>query len=63
MLLFLFFNFIFILLFRAESAAHGGSQARSRIAVTAAGLHRGYSNAGCKLPLRPTPELTAKLDP
>ena len=39
-----FFFFVFRF-FKAAPAAYGGSQARSRIGATAAGLH--HSNAGC----------------
>ena len=43
--------------------AHGGSQARGQIGTTIADLHHSHSNAGSELPLRPTPLLTATLDP
>ena len=45
-LFFLFFFFCFFAFFRAAPAASGGSQARSQIKATAAGLHHGHSNAG-----------------
>jgi len=57
LLLFFFFLFLFFFvfcLFRAAPAANGGSQARGRIGVIA---------AGSKLCLRPTPQLTATPDP
>ena len=50
-------------LFRAAPAAYGGSQARSQIGATAAGLHHSHSNVGSKLHLQPTPELAAALAP
>ena len=50
-------------LFRAAPAAYGGSQSRGRIRATAAGQHHSHSNAGSELHLRPTPQLTASLDP
>ena len=43
--------------------AYGGSQARGPIGAVAAGLHHNHGNIGSKLPLRPTPQLTATLDP
>ena len=42
--LFLFFIYLF-LLFRAALMAYGGSQARSLIEGTAAGLHHSHSSA------------------
>ena len=45
---FFFFLFLFILFFRADPAACGGSQARSRIGAAAAGPHHSYSNVGSK---------------
>ena len=44
-------------------AANGGSQARDRIGVVAAGLHHSRSNATSKPHLRPTPHLAATPDP
>ena len=38
-------------LFRATSAAYGGSQARGQVGATAAGLHHSHSNSGSKLRL------------
>ena len=60
--IFLFF-FPFFGLFWAAPAAHGGSQARVRIGAIAAGLHHTHSNIGSEPHLRPTPQLTATLDP
>ena len=48
---------------RAAPVAHGGSQARGRIGVIAAGLHHSHSNSGSKLRLRPTPQLTTTPHP
>ena len=63
-LLFYFYFFIFIfLLFRVTLAAYGGSQARSPIGATTAGLHHNHSNIRPELCLRPTPQFTATLDP
>ena len=45
------FIYLFTLLSRAAPAAHGGSQARSPIGATAAGLW--HSNAESELCLRP----------
>ena len=55
---FLTFCFCFCLfcLFRATSAAYGGSQARDPIRAMAASLH--HSNTGPKPCLQPTPQLT-----
>ena len=57
-----FFCFAF-LLFRATSEAYGRSQARGPIRAVAAGLHHRQSNTRSKPRLRPTPQLTAMLDP
>ena len=43
--------------------AYGGSQARDPIGATAAGLRHSHSNVVSELCLRPTPQLTATLDP
>ena len=51
--------FYFFLPFRATTVAHGSSQARGLIRAAAASLHHSHSNAGSKLRLRPTPQLTA----
>ena len=55
--------FFFFNLFRAASAAHGGSQARGWIGAIAAGLRQSHSNVGSEPSLRPTPQLMAMLDP
>ena len=60
---FLFFFFFVFCLFRAMPAAYGGSQARGLIGTLATGLHHSHSNVGSELGLRPTPQLTATLDP
>ena len=59
----LFFCLLSFVFFRAEPAAYGGSQAGGQIGATAAGLHHSHSNAGSEPRLRPTPQLTAALDP
>ena len=61
--LFFFFNFYFFVFSRATPKAYGDSQARGRIRVTAAGLCQSHSNTGSEPHLRPTPQLTAMLDP
>ena len=58
-----FVLFVLFLLSRAAPAAYGGSQARGRIRAIAAGLRHSHSNAGSKLSLQPTPQLTAMRDP
>ena len=58
-----FFLFVFFCLFRAASAAYGGSQARGRIGAVATGLHQSHSNAGSEQHIQPTPQLTATPDP
>ena len=60
---FLFFFFSLFAFSRAAPAAYGGSQARSPIGAVATSLCQSYSNTGSKLRLRPTPQLTATLDP
>ena len=49
--------------FRATPVAHGVSQARGLIRAVAAGLCQSHSNARSEPRLRPTPQLTAMLDP
>ena len=61
-LYFILFYYL-ILLFRAAPAAYGGSQARGPIGAVTAGLCHSHSNARVELRLRPTPQLTAMLDP
>ena len=62
-----FFLFVFVVgcfyLLRAAPAAYGGSQARSQMGATAAGLHHSHSHPRSEPHLRPTPQLTATLDP
>ena len=58
---FLFVCFVF-LLFRAASAAVGGSQARGQIRATAASLCQSHSNAGFGPHLQTTPQLRAMPD-
>ena len=48
---------------RAVSKACGGSQARGLIRAVAAGQCQSHSKAGSEPHLRPTPQLTATLDP
>ena len=55
--------FIYLLLFKAAPAAYGSSQARGRIGAVAASLDHSHTEAGSELCLRPTPQLTATLDP
>ena len=60
-LFFLFFCF-FVLLYRAAPTECGSQQARSGIGATAVSRSHSQGNAGSKLHLQPTPQLTAKLD-
>ena len=58
------FLFIYFFVFsRTAHAAYGGSQARGLIRATAASLYHSHSNKGSEPRLRPTPQLTATLDP
>ena len=57
------FIFYFFAFSRAASAPYGGSQARGPIGAAATSLHQSHSNAGFEPRLRPTPQLTATLDP
>ena len=50
---------LFILLFRAEPVAFGGSQARGHIGATAASLGHSHSDVGSEPHLRPTPQSQA----
>ena len=62
--LFIYFVFFFFFVFsRAAPVVYGGSQARGPIGAVAAGLHHSHSNTGSEPCLRPTPQLTATLDP
>ena len=45
--------------FRASSAAYGGSEDRGPIGTEAAGLHQSHSNAGSEPSLQPVPQLKA----
>ena len=47
----------------AAPVAYRDSQARGRIGAVATGRHQSHSIAGSELCLRPTPQLTAVLDP
>ena len=61
-----FIYYIFLSFFAFSTAprmAYGGSQARVLIGAVAAGLRQSHSNAGSEPRLRPTPQLTAMLDP
>ena len=53
---------IFFSIYRAALTAYGGSQARDPIGATAARLCHSHSNARSEPRLRPTPQLTARLD-
>ena len=55
--------FIYLAFFRATPAAYGGFQARGLIGAVAASLHQSHSNSGSEPHLRPTPQVTATLDP
>ena len=57
---YLVFFFVFS---RAAPAAYGGSQARGLIGAVATGVHQSHNYVGFELRLRPTPQLTATLDP
>ena len=61
--LFVCFCFCLFVLFRAAPAAYGGSRLRGLIGGVAAGLHHSHSHARSEPRLRPTPQLTALLDP
>ena len=60
---FYFLIFNFFLVFRATSAAHGGSQARDLIGATATGLGHSHSNDRSEPGLQPMLQLTAMPDP
>ena len=57
------FLLFFLCLFRAAPVAYGGSQARSLIRATAAGLWHSHSNARSELCARPTSQPMATRDP
>ena len=54
---------IFVFLFKAVGMAYGSFQARGWIRAAAASLHPNHRNARSEPHLRPTPWLTAMLDP
>ena len=58
--LFIFYLFAFS---RAAAAAYGGSHPRGLIGAVASGLRHSRSKARSEPHLRPTPQLTATLDP
>ena len=60
---FFFFFFCLFAISWADPAAYGGSQARGLIKAAATGLGQSHSNEGSEPCLRPTPQLTATLDP
>ena len=67
-LLFIFFFFFLkikknFLVFRAAPTAYGDSQARGEIGAVATSLRHNHSTIGSEPSLRPTPQLTATLDP
>ena len=55
--------YLFFVFSRAAPEAYGGSQARGLIGAVAAGQCQGHNNVGSEPRLRPTPQLTAMLDP
>ena len=64
-ILYIWYLFYFVCLFRAAPAANGGSQARGaiRAVAVATGLHQSHSNTTSESCLQPTPQLTAMPDP
>ena len=58
----LFVCFFFLAISWAVPAVYGGSQARGLIGAVATGLCQSHSNAGSKLRLQSTPQLTATPD-
>ena len=58
-----FFFFWLFAVSRAAPVAYGWFQARGLIGAVAAGLCQSHSNEGSEPPLKPTPQLTATLDP
>ena len=58
-----FFLAFFFPIFRAASATHGGSQARSQIGAAVAGLRHSCNTTRSELHLWPTPQLVAMQDP
>ena len=59
----LFFLFGLFAFSRVAPMAYGGSQARDLIGAVATSLRQSHSNSGSESCLRPTPQLTATLDP
>ena len=62
----LFYFILFFCLFAiswAVPVAYGSPQARGLIGAVAANRHQSHSNSGSEPHLRPTPQLTATLDP
>ena len=57
------FIYLLTLIFRASPAAYGSSQAKGQIVPAAVCPCHSHSNAGSEPHLRPTPQLTATLDP
>ena len=59
------FLFVFCLFAfsRAARMAYGGSRARGLFGAVAASLHQSHNSNGSEPHLRPTPQLTAMLDP
>ena len=55
--------FVLFCLFRAKPVEYRGSQTRGLIAAVASSLRQRHSNIRSELALRPTPQLTATLDP
>ena len=61
--MYIFFNFFLnFAISWATSTAYGDSQARGLIGAIATSLRQSHSNAGSKLRLQPTPQLTATPD-
>ena len=60
---FILIFFVFLPFLGPLPMAYGGSQARGLIKAVATSLHQSNSNAGSKPHLRPTPQLTATLEP
>ena len=56
-------HFFFFAFSRAAPLAYGGAQARGLIRAIAAKLRQSHSDTGSEPHLRPTPQLTAMLDP
>ena len=61
--LFLYVHFFLSFVFRATPAAYRGSQARGQTVAVATALRHSHSNTRSEPHLRPTPQLTATLDP